>query len=290
MVKVLLEISRPKQWIKNFFVFTGIFFSLSFNNISVVADSVIVFFAFILASSSVYVINDLMDRNKDKFHPVKKSRPLPSGRLDIRIACAYSLMLATGSLYSAWQVSATATAIISAYILMNIFYSIHLKSVVILDVIIISLGFLFRIFSGTYGLNLEPSSWLILCALSLTLFLGLNKRYSEFMAVGSDKTVRPVLQKYDRKFLEHGISITCAMTLVSYALYTLDETTMIRHQSEHLFLTFLPVFYCVLRYQLIVEKGKSGQDPSSVVVSDMGLFWGAFTWLVLFLFLKFSPI
>ncbi|QLE86091.1 decaprenyl-phosphate phosphoribosyltransferase [Shewanella sp. Scap07] len=287
MVKALINISRPKQWIKNIFVFVGVFFSHSFSNIELLKDSLWIFVAFICASIAVYSLNDIVDIEKDKVHPKKKLRPLPSGALSKEVAGLFCVFCACAALIISFKVSVVACVITGTYMILNIAYSFFLKSVVIIDVMVIAFGFLLRVFSGTYGLEIPPSSWLLICSLSLTLFLGFNKRYSEFCSQPNDKSSsRPVLEKYDRKILEHAVTICSTLSLMSYALYTLDQQTIEKFGSDYLFFTFIPVFYCIMRYQLIVERGSGGQDPSSIVLTDKGILLGGISWLAMYILLK----
>lgn len=285
MVKSLVRISRPKQWIKNLFVFAGVFFSGKWDEKEYFVCGLLLFVAFTLAAIAVYAINDSFDVEKDKRHPQKKLRPLPAGELKVIHALVFALVCIMLAVSIAVFVSHSALYFLTAYVCMNVLYSFKLKHVAIVDVFIISFGFLFRLFAGTLGLGIVASSWLVLCTLMLTLFLGFNKRLAEFKSINVEgkNSSREVLNEYELGFLEYAVTVTSVMTLMSYALYTLSPETIERHGTEYLIVTFLPVFYATLKYQYIVSISELGQDPSAIVIKNKSIIISVILWLTLFM-------
>src|SRR5512143_3189426 len=183
----MLRLMRPHQWIKNAFVFTGLLFGHAWHDPALVTRVLLAFAAFCLISSTIYILNDIIDIEQDRHHPKKRLRPLPSGQLSVAAAIALALVLGSASLVLAMIASTTVLLIVLGYAVMNVAYSLYLKHVVILDVFIIATGFMLRILAGTLGVGVPPSQWLLLCGLMVTLFLGFTKRRAEILALSEDK-------------------------------------------------------------------------------------------------------
>lgn len=191
MARALLRLMRPHQWIKNGFVFLGLVFGHAWNDPALVADVLLLFAGFCLASSAVYVMNDIADRDADRLHPTKRFRPLAHGDVGLGAARVLCVVLALAGAALSALVSLCALSIVSAYVALNIAYSAGLKHIPILDVFIISAGFMLRILAGTLGIGIPPSKWLLLCGLMLTLFLSFGKRRAELLTItGSGDQLR----------------------------------------------------------------------------------------------------
>jgi 4-hydroxybenzoate polyprenyltransferase len=283
-MKDLIRLARPHQYFKNGFVWLGALFSERWDIDTLVAVS-IAFLAFCAASSAVYVFNDILDIESDRRHPVKCTRPIASGRVTLRAAWLISGLFAIIAAALGFWVGYWALALIGAYLVINIGYSWRLKHVVILDVFIISAGFMLRILVGTIGIGIEPSQWLLLTGLMLTLFLGFAKRRAELLllerANKSDHvTVRRVLDAYNPAILDLFIAITAACTILSYGLYTVSPETVAVHGTTNLFYTLPFVVYGILRYVFLLHRRSMGHDTAGDFLADRHLLLTVSGWLV----------
>jgi len=291
-VHALVRLARPKQWVKNIFVFTALIFARytapgggkvsAILNFGAVVDTLVAFACFCAASSAVYFLNDYRDYEEDRLHPVKCRRPLASGALPRWIGIAGFVSCALGAVgASALLLGPVTAGVIATYIVLNIAYSIGLKHVVIIDVIIIAAGFVLRILAGAAAISALPSTWLILCAIMISLFLGFTKRRAEVVLLGEHaKEHRKVLADYSTVFLDQMISIVTAATVVCYVLYTVDGRTVEIVGSRLLLFTVPFVLYGVFRYLYLVYHVESGGDPTRTVFTDVpilitGACWGA---------------
>lgn len=273
----LIRAMRPQQWLKSGFVFLGIIFSGHWQQGQMLWRVALAAIAFSLMASGVYVMNDLLDRENDRRHPVKQQRPIAAGRVSSPVARALMLALITGGLGLAYVVSAANALILLIYLVQNIAYSRRLKQVVLLDVFIIAFGFMLRILSGTIGVGIEPSNWLLLCGLMITLFIGFGKRLAE---LGVDSVgFRPVLDRYGRDVLNQFTGICAGGAILTYGLYTLDPGTVALHQTDDLIYTIPFVIYGVFRYLYLIHNGEGG-DPSRLVAKDRHIAVTVALWLV----------
>ena len=268
-----LKLLRPHQWIKSGFVFVGLLFGQAWQDVQLVEKVVLAAAAFALAASAVYVMNDVADRERDRQHPEKRNRPLASGKVTL----AQALWLACGCLISslllAYAASDTVLWIVLFYAALNVAYSMGLKHVVLLDVFIISAGFMLRILAGTFGVGIAPSHWLLLCGMMLTLFLGFSKRRAELSAMdGSGGHHRQVLDDYDPILLDKLIGICAACTIVSYSLYTVRGTA-------DLIYTVPFVIYGIFRYLFLLHRRDGGGDPAAALLKDVHLLAAFFGWI-----------
>lgn len=273
---------RPQQWIKNLFVFVGLVFSGAIVQPALFVDGLMLFFGFSLGAGSVYVLNDLIDAEQDRLHEQKRFRPIASRAVtekEAYILTAFSTILSSLLI---GLVSLTALAILISYLLMNLAYTLSLKNIPILDVFVVAFGFVLRVFIGTFGLGIAPSNWLILCTLSLTLFLGFSKRKAEKFRFEDNAQTRQVLEKYTTTFLDHALTVTASATILSYALYTMSEDTINRHGTENLLYSALPVTFAIFRYFYLIESRLAGEDAATSLVKDKALQLSVLAWLGLF--------
>lgn len=280
----LLRLLRPQQWLKNGFVFVGLLFGHAWTDPAKLGQALAAFAAFCLLASTVYVMNDLVDREQDRLHPKKKSRPLAAGTVSVTAAVVLALLcLAAGSAVAClW--AGSAPWIFLAYVALNVGYSFGLKHVVILDVFIIASGFMLRILAGTLGIGIAPSQWLLLCGLMLTLFLGFAKRRAELNALLSDSAGhRRVLEHYTAPMLDQFIGVAAAGTVISYALYTVSAETVALHGTRGLIATVPFVLYGVLRYLWRLHSRGGGGDPAQELLTDPHLLAATVGWLLLVL-------
>jgi len=285
----LVESLRPQQWVKNGFVFAALIFSRSITdwhrNGRVAAGAIL----FCLMSSAVYLLNDIFDVREDRIHPLKKLRPLASGRLGVGTASIAAIILAALSLYGAWLLDRTFFIILLAYALINVLYSWALKRVVLLDVFVISAGFVLRVISGGVIIHVEISPWLVVCATLLALFLALSKRRHELVILGKDAGGhRSILSRYSPYFLDQLIGIVTASTVMSYALYTLSSDAQVKFPGKRLDLTIPFVLFGIFRYLYLVHHDEEGGNPTRLLFTDsvllsVVLFWAASVIFIIYL-------
>ena len=282
----LFHLMRPHQWVKNTFVFTGLLFGHAWHDPNLVARVAIAFIAYCLVSSTVYIINDIVDLEQDRYHPKKTRRPLASGQVSVTAAIILAAVLGVLGFGLALGASKIVAIILVAYALMNIAYSLRLKHVVILDVFIIATGFMLRILAGTLGVGIQPSQWLLLCGMMVTLFLGFTKRRAEIMALAEDKAAhRKVLEHYSPILLDKMIGITAAGLIMSYSLYTMNPDTIRIHGTANLIYTVPFVMYGVFRYIYLLHHQSRGSDTAHDLVRDPHLLIVVGAWLAATLWL-----
>lgn len=277
----VFRLGRPKQWVKNIFVFTALIFSGQVTEWLSIRTTIITFVSFCLASSAIYFLNDYRDIDEDKKHPTKRERPLASGALPKYVGVVGFVILLLAALGIPLVMSNIPVAIvIGSFLILNTAYSMGLKHVVIIDVLAIASGFVLRILAGAAALRVMPSAWLILCGVMISLFLGFTKRRAEVVLLG-ERAVdhRKVLAEYSPAFLDQMISIVTAATVVGYVLYTVDTRTIQLVGSRALLLSVPLVLYGIFRYLYLVYHADSGGDPTRTVFSDIPLLitgglWG----------------
>ena len=284
MASALIRLMRPHQWIKNGFVFIGLVFGHGWEDERLVGEVLALFAAFCLVSSAVYVLNDIADRDADRMHPAKRFRPLARGEVGVGHALALCIALALSGLAIAAAVSLAALLTAAAYVGLNLAYSAGLKRVAILDVFIISGGFMLRILAGTAGIGIDPSKWLLLCGLMLTLFLGFCNRRAELLAAtgagnSGGATGRAALEGYSRTLLDRMIAVSVAGAAIGYALYTVDPDTVMLHGTDRLILTLPFVLYGLFRYLQVVYSKGGGADPAWEMLHDPHLIAATAGWL-----------
>jgi len=275
-----VKLMRPHQWTKNAFVFTGLIFSHSWGNPELLLRVIVAAIGFSLMASSVYILNDIVDREQDAKHPKKKNRPLASGSITVPVATMLGVVLAITGLGLGYWVSHLVCLILLAYSVMNLAYSFYLKHKVLLDVFVIAAGFMLRIMAGTVGVGIPPSQWLVLCGLMVTLFLGFTKRRAEIITMGDGKSShRLVLEHYSSVLLDKMIGITASGMIMSYSLYTTSPETIRIHGTEHLIYTVPFVMYGVFRYIYLLHHQKGGTDTAHDLARDPWLLASVVGWL-----------
>ncbi len=260
---------RPHQWIKNLIVFAALVFAQSLFDLKSVALAVGAFVAFCLYSGTVYAINDIRDMENDRAHPVKRNRPVASGALSPRgaaVSAIVATLIATGIAYYAINWHFLVIGLI--YLAMSFMYSFLLKQVVILDVMVIAIGFILRAVAGAEAIDKPISPWLIICTLFLALFLGFAKRRSEIITLGPHKAGnhRSILDEYSLRFLDPVIFIVTACTIMAYALYACDEEVVSKFGAAYLTIPFAT--YGVLRYLYLIYHGGMGEDTARILIKD----------------------
>jgi 4-hydroxybenzoate polyprenyltransferase len=277
-----VKLLRPMQWVKNVFVLAGLFFAGKVFDGEILLRALTAFAAFCLASSAVYVLNDLLDREADRNHPRKRQRPLAAATASVPLAVALGLACAAASLLLALSVSGRLAALLGVYGLINAAYSRWLKHVVLLDVFCIASGFLLRLLAGTWGIGLPPSQWFVLCTFLLSLFLGFSKRYAERMDTSqSAEHKRAVVEEYSPEFLRLLLAVTLACTLMTYGLYTMNPQTVAVHGTERLIYTLPFAAFVMFRYLYLVMERGFGENLSGELIRDKGLLGGGLAYFLI---------
>jgi len=272
----LVKLARPKDWVKNAFIFMPLPFAVASGGQLEPVPFVLGLVGFCLANSAVYALNDLLDAERDARHPKKKNRPIAAGRISKGVAVAFSLGLVTaGAMLEHLTGSGHALVILLVYYALNVLYSFGGKNVALLDVFLLSSGFLLRVLLGCALANVPASNWLLLCSSALALFLALAKRLGD-LAKGLDQGHRPSLAGYNRGFLDQAMGIMSGMTLISYALYCLDAEVL-REGRE--FATMPFVLFGVLEYLRIahVHEGETG-SPVDLLLSSPKIIFAGVGW------------
>lgn len=278
-VRLLLESGRPRQWTKNLVVFAAVIFSGRLADAEALGRTVLGFVSLCLFSSAVYLLNDIVDIEKDRRHPKKRLRPLASGRLDPRAAGAgLFAFLAAGSVLGFLAAPAFLAAAL-AYLAIQLAYSFYLKNVVLVDIMVIAAGFVVRAVAGALIADVSISPWLLSCAALLALFLAAAKRRHEVLLLGGDGDFhRPVLRHYSAELLDELLSTLSAATITTYSLYTFFAP----HEGvgQRMMLTIPFVLYGVLRYQYLVHMKEAGGSPEEVLLKDRPTLANILLWML----------
>lgn len=255
---------RPGQWSKNLLVFAALLFSIKRATGEMVIFSIFGFILFSLVSSCVYILNDFLDREADRLHPTKKNRPLASGMLDPHIALVFGGVLLVSCLVFSALSNISFSLLLAVYFIINVLYSTVLKNIVILDVLIIALGFVLRAFGGAILINVVVTPWFFICIMFLSLFLAIGKRNHELILYQESEIVsRKVLQFYNKELLVQMNTIVTTATLISYALFTFTAG-----RTVYLSITIPLVLYGVFRYLYIIQVEGKGGEPDKLLFRD----------------------
>lgn len=271
MITLLLKSTRPRQWLKNLFIFAALVFDRQLTNLNAIAITCAGFLIFCGISGSVYLINDMLDFKTDRKHPTKKNRPIASGRLPINIALAFTILLLILSFSASILLSKSFTYICVMYLVLNLLYSKWLKHIVILDVLIIAFGFVLRVGAGVSLINVERfSPWMYVVTTLLALYLGFGKRRAELTLLNYEASKhRKVLDGYSIQFLDQLITIVSSTTIIAYSLYTFSAPNLPENHTMMLTIPF--VLYGIFRYLFLIQIKEVGEEPEEVLLSDKPL-------------------
>jgi len=281
MIRAILQTMRPQQWAKNVFVLAPLVFSQSLLDPSAIKLALVGFALFSSAASAVYIFNDLRDAELDRHHPLKQHRPIASGRLPTSVAITLWAGLVVTALVCGWVLSPLFCGFVGTYLVLNLFYSLGLKRVVILDVMIISIGFVLRVLAGGAAIDVEVSPWLVLCTIFVSLFLAFSKRRHELMLL-ADHAVeqRQVLSSYSPAFLDQMINVVTASTVVAYALYAISPETEERFHTPHLIYTIPLVLFGIFRYLYLIYQKPGEHNPTEEILGDKPFLINIFLWAI----------
>jgi decaprenyl-phosphate phosphoribosyltransferase len=274
-----VRLLRPEQWTKNLFVVAPLFFTppaLSLASVAAVAGGVL---CFCLLASAIYIVNDYLDREADRIHPTKAKRPLAAGTVSVPVALSLLILLLSGGLALALWLSPAFAAVGAAYVAMNLAYSLWLKHVAIVDVLIIALSFVLRVLAGNVLIEVAPSAWILIVSGLLALFMALAKRRDDLVRSLGDQHRRS-LTGYSQSFLDTAVAVVLGALLVTYMIYTTDRQVMAELGTDRLVYTVIFLIAGVLRYlQITLVENRSG-SPTTVVLTDRFLLVTGALWAI----------
>lgn len=281
IIKYLLLEMRPKQWYKNIVIFAALLFSHNLFNKTALIDSIYALIIFCALSGSIYIINDIIDREKDSLHPTKKNRPIASGKLKYSDAIIFLILILSSSLISAFAINNIFGYISLTYFFLFLIYSLLLKNIIIVDVLTISSGFVIRAIAGAIVIGVIFSPWLVICTFLLALFLALGKRRHELLVLNGANGHRPILDNYSVHMLEQMTSSTTAALIVSYSMYTFFTN------NGYMMLTIPFMIYGLFKYIQIVHMNGFGGEPE-LLFKDRGMIinivlWGLSVVIILYI-------
>ena len=266
---------RPRQWAKNLLLFAGIVFAAKIGDWVRWVEASTAFVAYCAASSAAYLVNDVRDAAADRLHPVKRDRPIARGELDSRRALALAGLLGVFGVACAAVLGPSSLLFMASFLALQVGYTVSLKDVVLIDVLVIGGLFVIRAAAGAEAVDVRISPWLLLCTALLALFLGLAKRRGELVLVGAQATPgRPVLQGYSLVLVDQLVGIVASATVIAYSLYTFTA------HSQAMMLTIPFVVFGVFRYLLLIHRDDLGEEPERVLTSDRPLLVASALWAV----------
>jgi 4-hydroxybenzoate polyprenyltransferase len=280
---------RPRQWVKNLFVFAAVIFSQQLFT-PVVWRAVAAFAVFCGLSGAIYLINDVADRDKDARHPTKRYRPIASGALPVGVAVVVAAALLAASLAGAFALGVPVGLVALAYAVLLVAYSAWLKHMVILDVLTVASGFVLRAVAGAEAVAADISGWLVICTILIALFLALGKRRHEYLTLKGDAAAhRPILAEYSESFLDQMIAVVTASTVTVYALYTMWPETVAKFHTRLLPVTLPFVLYGIFRYLYLLYRRELGGNPSDLLLQDRALLLNTVLWMVAVVAIVYGP-
>lgn len=281
-IRAIIKSARPIQWTKNIFVFAGLIFSREFTNVDKILISLETFGMFCLLASGIYIFNDIIDLPQDRVHPQKRNRPLASGELPVVLAWVFSVLMAFCGVFWAFSINNAVGVVGVSYLFFQVLYTLFLKHLVIVDILVVSSGFLLRAASGTFAVGVDISQWLILCTSFLALFLVTAKRRQELYRIECEgaEVSRPVMLQYSLSFIDELLVVEAGATITAYALYVFSPDTAIRSGTRFLGLTLPFVIYGIFRYVYLVKVLGKGEAPERIVITDLPLVADFVMWVI----------
>jgi 4-hydroxybenzoate polyprenyltransferase len=290
-LRLLLISLRPEQWTKNLFVFAGVLFGGHLLDLPAMARAVGAFVVFCALSGVVYIFNDLADRTGDQRHPLKRLRPIASGRLQPSTAFITGVVLGLAALAASLLLSPLFAALAATYVALLVAYSVVLKHLVIIDALTIAAGFVLRAAAGAVAVFVPISHWLLVCTTLLALFLVLSKRRHELTLLADGAmTHRPILEEYSPYLLDQMIAVVTASTLVAYSVYATSAETAERLRTTRLGLTIPFVLYGIFRYLYLVHQKRAGGSPADLLLTDRPLLACVGLWALSVALILYTPL
>jgi len=286
--RATIKLMRLHQYIKNIFIFLPLFFALEITNINLLLNALLAFIAFSLSASSIYIFNDYMDIEVDRLHPKKRKRPLASGEVSKKSAKSLIAILSIVGISLMVVVSLKALYVLLLYMGLNIAYTLHLKHIAILDITIIAIGFVLRLFVGAFATDIKLSMWIVVMTFLLALFMALAKRRDDVLIyLNTGKKMRKVIDGYNLQFLDTAMAIMASVVIVAYTIYTTSSEVVARVHSEYLYLTALFVILGVLRYLQITFVEEESGSPTKIVLKDRFMQFVLLGWIITFIWILY---
>jgi 4-hydroxybenzoate polyprenyltransferase len=280
---------RPRQWTKNLVVFAGLIFSQQLLTPRAWLAAA-AFLIFCILSGAIYLFNDVLDIENDRQHPAKRSRPVASGALPRHVALGVWLVLLVGGLALSFALSMRFGLVATTYGALLTAYSVWFKHMVILDVLVLAIGFVLRAIAGAVAVDVDISGWLLICTILVALLLAIGKRRQEALSLSGQATEhRPILAEYSERFLDQMIGVVSASTVTAYALYTMSPETVAKFHTRLLPLTLPFVLYGIFRYLYLLYHRDLGGNPSDLLLSDRALLVNIVLWMTVLLVLIYGP-
>lgn len=299
----IIKIARPVHWTKNFALFAALIFSGNLFSDFFYSRVILAFISFSFAASAAYIFNDILDIKNDRLHPIKKRRPLAARRLPTSTAIIIMFLLVAASLYLASGINTLFFLSVAGYVALQVVYSLGLKNIAIIDILIIAAGFIIRVYAGAFVINAHLSVWFLLCVISVALFLASGKRRAELNILESSGVTRRSLTKYQRELLNSYVSMFGNAAWMSWALFTffesptastpvwlfLAEISRTTTISKLLMITIPIVIFGIMRYQLLIFEGKS-EAPEKLILTDKSLIASVFIWLSIVILILYGGV
>jgi len=286
-MKPFLSLIRPHHYVKNLFILLPLFFAGQFSNNSQILNGLIAFAAFSISASAIYIFNDYMDIKNDRKHAKKKYRPLASGLISKRIALYLMIILLTIGIFSMAYVSTGSLTILIVYIILNILYSLKLKQIALLDITIIAIGFVLRLFVGSFAYNVALEFWIVIMTFLLALFLALAKRRDDVLILNkSGAKMRKSVDGYNLQLVDGSMLVMSAIVIVAYIQYSTSLEIINKFNNENLYLTALFVIFGIMRYLQIAFVEKKSGSPTEIILKDktmqinLILWASSFAWII----------
>jgi 4-hydroxybenzoate polyprenyltransferase len=285
LMRPIIQLARPGHWVKNIVVLMPVVSGLQMCNVNAWFQAFTAMAAFCFASSFAYIINDIKDRRSDQAHPLKKSRPLASGLISTKAAVIEALVFLVFAIALAQSLSFILVLTILTYLLLQVCYTIFLKSTALVDVICIALGFVLRAVSGAVAIQVYISPWLFICMFTISLFMGFCKRYNEVITIGDKAQAenhRPTLIEYTPELLTHLITLSASVAIISFLLYGLSDSTVGRFGTNYLAYTLPVTVYAIFRFAMLSMKG-CYEGPTELILRDRPFQVTVLIWVVIVL-------
>ncbi len=281
MIFDVLRLARPTQWLKNGIIVLALIFAGEMTHPKKVELTLIAIAIFCLLSSAVYTFNDLIDRNNDRNHPLKKDRPIAAGRVSTGIAITLIVVLCSVGLAAAWLINVNFFATAVVFLCLNLLYTLWLKGIVIVDVMAVALSFVVRAYAGAFAIDVPASKWMLINTLLLALFLGFGKRRHELVVLEEGAVAhRKILGKYSPYLLDQLIAVVTPSVLVVYMLYSFSTEVSLKLGTQNLFATIPFVVYGIFRYLYLIHKEEKGGSPTRVLIGDLPIMITVLLWLI----------
>jgi decaprenyl-phosphate phosphoribosyltransferase len=271
---------RAHQYLKNLFIFLPLFFSLRIDEADLLAKATLAFVIFSAVSSAVYIFNDYYDVAEDRTHPAKRERPLASGRVSARVALALAAGLLMAGLAASWLLSPDMFSLLVVYVILNAAYSIGLKHIPIVDIFVIAVNFVLRIFVGGAVTHVEIYMWIIIMTFLLALFLALAKRRDDVLIfLEMDQKTRRSIDGYNLVFIDSAMMAMAAVTIVAYIMYTVSHDVIVKFGTDKLYLTTAFVILGILRYMQITFVEEKSGSPTEILLKDRFIQLAILGWI-----------